>query len=183
MVLGATLAIIGALGCAPMANDPFKDAGAAVEPEMTTASMVAYQGQSEFGRPYRRLWEPDQVYMETGVVTHWPLWWEDPFEDHGNRFHQVDDRDEVDVVFAWNWVDYMHMMYGPTRFIINTGGWPVSAVVTPPGTPMESDARIDAGGLGVYDHDAKRSDLTRREPIDECAVNKSTDPGPDGQAG
>jgi len=76
----------------------------------------------------------------SGAVPHYPLWWEDPFEDQGDNNDQ----------FAWTWQDYFDMPYGLGRFILNTMGWPVSAVVTPPGTPMVSDGVVE----GV--HDAKR---------------------------
>jgi hypothetical protein len=46
-------------------------------------------------------------------VPHWPLWWEDPFEDKGNNYKPVADRDAPDTEFAMNWVDYFHIAYGP----------------------------------------------------------------------
>jgi hypothetical protein len=73
-------------------------------------------------------------------VPHYPLWWEDPFEDQGDNDH----------MFAWTWQDYFTMPYGPSRYILNTLAWPVSAVVTPPGAPMVSD------GIVGKVHDAKR---------------------------
>jgi len=76
------------------------------------------------------------------VVPHYPLWWEDPFEDKGDGDDQ----------FALTYADYIAMPYGLGRFLLNTVAWPVSAVVTPPGTPMVSDGRVSAG----KDHDAKR---------------------------
>lgn len=75
-----------------------------------------------------------------GDVPHFPLWWEDPFEDKG----------DMDGQFAWTWQDYLAMPYSYARFHLNTIAWPVSAVVTPPGTPMVSD-----GCIGK-DHDAAR---------------------------
>lgn len=76
-----------------------------------------------------------QVRDET---PHYPLWWEDPMEDKGDGDRQ----------FAWTWQDYVGMPYGLGRFMLNTMGWPVSAVVTPPGTAMVSDGRVGR------DHDA-----------------------------
>ena len=73
-----------------------------------------------------------------GDVPHYPLWWEDPLEDKGDQ----------DRVFAWTWQDYVAMPYSFGRFLLNTIGWPLSAAVTPPGTPMLSDGRIGR------DHDA-----------------------------
>lgn len=75
-----------------------------------------------------------------GQVPHFPLWWEDPFEDKGDQDNQ----------FAWTWQDYFAMPYSYARWHVNTIGWPVSAVVTPPGTPMVSDGNIGR------DHDAAK---------------------------
>jgi hypothetical protein len=80
-----------------------------------------------------------QAPIASGEVAHYPLWWEDPFEDQGDKDDQ----------FAWTWQDYLDMPYGLGRFMLNTMGWPVSAVVTPPGTSMVSD-----GVVGKV-HDAK----------------------------
>ena len=73
-------------------------------------------------------------------VPHYPLWWEDPFEDKGDGNN----------TYAWTAQDYLAMPYGVGRFFLNTMGWPVSMVLTPPGTPMVSDSRIGR------DHDAAR---------------------------
>ena len=82
------------------------------------------------------------------------------------------DRDAPNNEFAWNWVDYFHMPYGPGRMIfVNAAFWPISAVVTPPGTLMESNGRIDKGLLW-YDHDAKRCDSVTREPPDVNIIKK-----------
>jgi hypothetical protein len=78
-------------------------------------------------------------------VPHYPLWWEDPFEDKGDG----------NCTFAWTWADYVAMPYSFGRYLLNTMAWPVSAVVTPPGTPMVSDGQLSPGGLGC-DHDAAR---------------------------
>ncbi len=83
--------------------------------------------------------------LASGDVPHYPLWWEDPFEDKGDG----------DGQFAWTWADYLDMPYGDARFILNTLGWPVSAIVTLPGTPMVSDGQLSRGLLG-FDHDAAR---------------------------
>jgi len=81
--------------------------------------------------------EPAVLHPPAGVP-HYPLWWEDPFEDKGDG----------DGLFAWTYADYLAMPYGLGRFIVNTSGWPVSAVVTPPGTAMVSDSVVGR------DHDA-----------------------------
>lgn len=171
-ILLLSFAALGTAGCAHV-NDPYKDSSAAIDADMTTPTAQDYRGASEFGRPVARSWERSHVTYTNGAVTHWPLWWEDPFEDKGNRDRPTisGDENEPDNVFAWNWVDYLHMGYGPARYFLNTIGWPVSAVVTPPGTLMESDGYLSRGLLG-YDHDAQRADSVTREPPDVSVLDR-----------
>jgi hypothetical protein len=143
-----------AAGCAQL-NDPFKDSGYYTNSEMTTPSTEAYLASGEAPPPgAQRDWEAKAVYYEKGTVTHWPLWFEDPFEEKGNDVTDPSDRDAPDNRFAWNAVDYLHIAYGPGRFLLNLGGLPISAVIQPPGCPMASDGRLSQGFLG-YDHDAR----------------------------
>ncbi len=170
----ALFAVMSIAGCAHV-NNPWVDSGALVTAEMTTSSAEGYRQEAasdEAPAPPKRSWRKSRVYYENGAVSHWPLWFEDPFEDKGNEYVARADRDAPDTHFAVNWVDYMHIAYGPGRFVfLNTVFWPVSAVVTPPGTLMESNGRLDKG-LGGYDHDAKRSDSVTREPPDVNIINK-----------
>lgn len=162
---------LGALsGCAHL-NDPWKDSSEVINEEMTTASTEGYQGRTQYVTKTRRDWPQETVYHENGSVTHWPLWFEDPFEDKGNDTTVEGERDPIDNRFALNWADYLHMGYGPGRMFLNIVGWPISAVVTPPGTLLESDGRLDKGLMG-YDHDAKRSDPATREPPDVNVISK-----------
>lgn len=152
-----------ATGCAHL-NNPYEDSSAMIDEEMTTPSTQTYlAGGAPTGRPFGRTWSSSQVLYTNGAVTHWPLWFEDPFEDKGNGYQPVADRDAPDNVFCWNWVDYLHIGYGPGRELVNIAGYPASAAVTPPGTLMESDGRLSKGLLG-YDHDAQRADSATREP-------------------
>lgn len=158
------LAVVSSTACSHL-NDPFKDSSATIDAEMTTASAEGYKGKREFYVPLHRRGAMTQVCYENGSTTHWPLWFEDPFEDKGNDVTDPNDRDPIDHYFAWTWVDFLHMGYGPGRLLLNTVLYPASAVVTPPGTLMESDGRLDKNIAG-YDHDAKRSDSATREPPD-----------------
>lgn len=168
-------AALGFVGCAHV-NNPYKDSSAVIDDEMTTPSAEGYKGRTEFGQATRRDIAASEVRYENGAVSHWPLWFEDPFEDKGNRYVAVADRDAPDNEFAWNWVDYFHIPYGPGRmFFVNTAGYPISAIVTPPGTLMESDGHIDKNLLN-YDHDAKRSDSVNREPPDVNIIKKHQEP-------
>lgn len=178
LAAGLSCCLFLAVGCNHV-NNPWVDSGALVDQEMTTPSTEAYvrrAEQSTASPQPQRVWRQSEVYCENGAVSHWPLWFEDPFEDKGNSFKPKADRDAPDTEFAWNWVDYLHMGYGPGRMIfVNTAGWPISAVVTPPGTLMESDGKIDKG-LVWYDHDAKRSDPAVREPPDVNVIKKDHEP-------
>ena len=66
------------------------------------------------------------------------------------------------------------MPYSFSRFLLNTVAWPVSAVVTPPGTTMVSD------GVTGKDHDAKRgtspNPTATREDFNYAALDA---PAPD----
>ncbi len=165
----ALVALTIVAGCAQV-NNPWKDSSACIDAEMTTPSAEGHTGRREFGRHKQRNFVAHTVYYENGATTHWPLWWEDPFEDKGNRFTPTQDEDAPDTEFTWNWVDYLHMAYGPARFTVNTLVWPVSAIVTPPGTLMESDGRISKG-LVWRDHDATRAAPNRVPP--DVAADRS----------
>ncbi|MBK8269313.1 MAG: hypothetical protein IPK83_13810 [Planctomycetes bacterium] len=169
--LGVASAIF--LAACSHVNDPFKDSSATIDAEMTTASAEGYKGKREFYVPLHRRGDTTQVNYENGSTTHWPLWFEDPFEDKGNDVTDPDDRDPIDNRFALTWADFLHMGYGPGRMLLNILGYPFSAAVTPPGTLMESDGRLDKNILG-YDHDAKRSDSASREPPDGHHLTRDT---------
>ena len=167
----------GMTGCAQL-NNPYKDSSAAIDSEMTTASAEGYQGKAEFPSSLRRTWAAADVYYENGSVTHWPLAFEDPFENKGNRFATSEDRDAPDNVFAWNALDYFHFVYGPSRMFINILGFAGTLAVTPPGMVMESNGQLDKGLLG-YDYDSKRSVVPTREPPDVSRINKDLPDVPD----
>jgi len=112
---------------------------------------------------------PEIVFAaQTAGTPHYPLWWEDPFEDKGDG----------DGQFAWTWADYLAMPYSFGRYLLNTMGWPVSAVVTPPGTSMVSDGQVAAG----RDHDAQVG--TSPDPQAEFSDfgQLLTEPAPEGTA-
>ncbi len=167
----AMLAIFAMAGCAHV-NNPCTDSSAVINAEMTTASAEGFRGKAEFPARHCRNPQQETVLAENGAVSHWPLWFEDPFEDKGNETTSPTDRDAPDNRFAVTWVDYAHIFYGPTRLALNLAALPISMAVTPPGTLMESDGRIDKG-LVRYDHDTKRADSVTREPPDVNIINKS----------
>ncbi len=87
--------------------------------------------------------EPTVITPPEGAVAHFPLWFQDPFEDRGS----------MDGQFAWTYADYLAMPYGLSRFILNGIALPISAVVHPPVPAMVSDGVLSRQALG-YDHDA-----------------------------
>ena len=130
---------VACLGCnQPPAVNPWVDD--TIGPQAwTTPSQegILAAGREPVSR--KRPASQSELRLSNSVVTHYPLWWEDPFMDKG----------DMDGKFAWTWQDYLHMPYGLGRFILNTIAVPVSAVVQPPGMPMVSD------GIVGKDHDAK----------------------------
>jgi hypothetical protein len=130
-------------GCSGQTIDPFRDVSAVPEESMTTASVETIREAGKAAAIRVRPWESSTLASEDGTVTHWPLWWEDPFEDRGSE----------DGADAWTWEDYAGLLYCPARFVLNTAAWPVSAIVTPAGTVLCSDGRISKQ-LVWRDHDA-----------------------------
>lgn len=160
----AAFAFSAVVGCSHV-NNPWVDSSTVVLDDLTTASAQGYCGKREFGsNTWRTNWPASQAVFENGAVSHWPTWFEDPFEDKGNRDVAVADENAADVDFRMNWVDYMHIVYGPARFALNGALWPVSAVVTPPGRLMESDGKLSPSIIDHLDHDPVRSDSATREP-------------------
>lgn len=135
--------VIFATGCHLMVN-PFRDEFAGQQ-AMTTASVEGARAAETTPTVRQREYALLELRPEEMGVTHGPLYFEDPFEDKGS----------VDGRFAWTGEDYLQMFYWRGRFLLNTVFFPVSAVVTPPWTVMESDGRLSRQALG-YDHDAKR---------------------------
>jgi len=131
-------------GCSGQTIDPFRDGAAVPEESLTTASAETIRGSGKAAVIRVRQWESSPLAGEDGTVTHWALWWEDPFEDQGSE----------DGVEAWTWQDYAGMLYCPARFALNTAAWPVSAIVTGPGAVLCSDGRISKQ-LVWRDHDAR----------------------------
>ncbi len=156
--------VIAIVGCEHAIN-PFV-ADAASDDEMITTSERKVRQQSATPTIRRREWQQAKTSYPSGQVIHWPLWWEDPFEDKGSE----------DGQFAWTEEDYIAIPYSVGRLMLNTIGWPVSAVVTPPGTPMVSDGRPSRQALGS-DHDAIRLSKAAKERHANPGDTEGTDAG------
>lgn len=163
IVIAVLTALPVVTGCTHV-NNPFVDSSEAVLPELTTASADGFRGAAD-GQYIRvqRAWDSSVVYQENGAVSHWPLWFEDPYEMRGNRPRDGADYDAPDSEFRLNKHDFIHMSYGPARMLINSVAWPVSAIMMRPGTLMESDGNVSRD---IVDGpaDATRSDSVLREP-------------------
>lgn len=140
LLAGALLA-----GCANLIN-PFVEDGPARTEEWNSPTALKVLAEHPDGALRARSEQTSYALRERGEVTHWPLWFEDPFEDKGAG------REEYLV----GWEDGVAMLYSPARYVLNLVSVPVSAVVTPPWTVMESDGQLSEQCLG-YDHDAVRA--------------------------
>jgi hypothetical protein len=80
-----------------------------------------------------------------GSVSHWPLWFEDRYEDQGSE----------DGRFAVTAEDYWAWPYSVVKWMVNLLGLPASAVVTPPFTIMTSDGVLSHQIPGFW-HDAEK---------------------------
>ncbi len=151
------LAVSPMIGCSEMIN-PWRDDTPRAE-DVSTPSTRCLQASGVAAAQRSCDQERQCVRAQDGMVSHWPLWWEDPFVDKGSE----DDR------FAWTEEDYIAMPYGLGRFILNTMAWPVSVAMTPPWVIMGSDGVLSRQALG-YDHDAERLPGGVEPPMDVLEV-------------
>ncbi len=90
--------------------------------------------------------------LVSGGVTHWPIWFEDPFVDKGSGDGPFDEFGTGVSTYRAGWEDYVALLYSPARHYLNLICLPGSAVVTPPYAVMESDGHVSRQILG-HDHD------------------------------
>lgn len=141
LAAGATLTTLIAACNQPPAVNPWVD-DSIPRDQWTTPSrdLVLASNQKALVRETQF---PDMTAPHvTPGVPHYPLWWEDPFDDQGDN----------NDTFAITWQDYVAMPYVYGRFLLNTMAWPVSAVVTPPGTTLVSDGQVNPA---EHPHDAR----------------------------
>ncbi|MHC4089131.1 MAG: hypothetical protein ACYSVY_02440 [Planctomycetota bacterium] len=166
-VLAAVMGLVLTVGCQHAIN-PFLDDLPAT-PEVTTASVEGARAAPTRPSIPRRDFSSVQVYPQDGTVDHWPLWWEDPFEDKGSDDGQL----------AWTEEDYFAYVYGSGRFLLNTMAFPISAWVTKPFTVLCSDGRLSRQKLG-YDHDAIPCPGGTAPPIDLLEIGTYHEESPSG---
>ncbi len=139
-VCGMGLFAVG--GCSELIN-PYRDDLPATT-MISTASARRVREAGPAGEVRQRGWSASLVQLQDPGVSHWPLWWEDFVEDSGSD----------DGQFAWTWCDYLCVVYGPARQVVNTVAFPVSMVVDPPGSIRCSDGVISMQTFGLSDHDS-----------------------------
>lgn len=137
--------LVAAAGC-QLAVNPFEDEFAG-QPRVTTPSVDGVLAAGKTAVIFTRPMEPSECVPQDGTVLHTPLYFEDPYEVNGSD----------DGQFAWTGQDYWQWVYWRARFLLNAVLFPVSAVVTPPGTVMASDGRPGPRAFGER-HDAQRSE-------------------------
>jgi hypothetical protein len=140
-------------GCSQLKQaNPYVDDTQPASTIMTTSSEgIRAADRSPIYR--QREWEGHQVVYHNNDVTHWPLFFQDPFEDKGSE----------DGKFAWTWEDYLAIPWGYGRYWANTTLIPVSLAVPNPFEVMASDGELSKQWLG-YDHDPEPADRSAQTP-------------------
>lgn len=170
---GVLVLVVVLAGCAHVPNQ-FREDGPSVGVNLDSPTVQDVKSRVSPAEQSCRGWQVQTVSAESGAVTHWPLYFEDPFEDKG---HGRTDETHPGDVYRLGWEDYLAMPYGLARFTANWLMLPVSAVVTPPWTLMESDGKLSRQLLG-YDHDATRA-RADRGPVDSAEpVAEPEEPAP-----
>ncbi len=172
----ALLVIVGLVvaGCAHLPNHYRETGPATVEPWSSPTTADIYE-RFESAELRHRDWGAMTVCAESGAVVHWPLYFEDPFVDKGDG--RPDETDPHNV-YRLGWEDWVAFPYGISRFTANWLLLPVSAIVTPPWTLMESDGELSQQ-LAWYDHDARRLGRVRQSSpasTDEPCVSEPVTP-------
>lgn len=132
-------------GCAHVPNQFREDGPATAENSGSPTArdvFARYQPDAAMIRD----WPKIEIAADPGGVTHWPLYFEDPFEDKG-----AGRRDPNKYYIGWE--DYVALPYCFARYTLNWIAVPASMIVQPPWSVMESDGELSKQALG-YDHDA-----------------------------
>ena len=111
-------------GCS-LKVDPYTDE-LSQRPPITSPSWQAARAAATDHTTVQRSSAPVLVRAADGSVTHSPLYFEDKAETTGSD----------DGQFAWTGEEYLYILVGPARFVVNLLTLPLHAVMTPPGTVM-----------------------------------------------
>lgn len=148
----AALLLVTAAGCNEMVVNYYQETGPSVDAEWDSPTARHVKAQHDSAPMRSRGWETRTVATQDGSVLHWPLYFEDPFEDKG---HGRTDETHPHNVYRLGWEDWVAFPYGFSRFTLNWLLFPASVIVTPPWIVHESDGEISRQ-LVWYDHDARR---------------------------
>lgn len=141
LLMSVALLWTSAAGCAQF-NNPFRDPYAA-RGDYTTASVQGFRATPGARHSTRRFDTTVERPTEATAVTHGPLYFEDPCEEHGS------DNGE----FRWGADDYLFFATWRLRFLGNLVALPINMVITPPWRVMESDGELAPNWFGEC-HDA-----------------------------
>ncbi len=134
-------------GCAHVPNPWVEDGPATREPWESPSARDVLQHHAAAAHTKPRWSQPLTLAAADGSVTHWPLYFEDPFVDKGhgrsglNKYHL-------------GWEDVVASVYGYARHTLNWLLIETSLVVEPPWTLMVSDGELSRQPLGLVNHDA-----------------------------
>ena len=123
------LVLAAVVGCQRPARDLAADSSKCVEGMTPSAKIVRVAESSP--RVSHRSYQPTEVRAIETSLSRSPLYFEDPFER----------TDGYMDASAATGVDYGYLAYGPVRFLVSVGLYPVSVVVSPPWI-IESDAAL-----------------------------------------
>lgn len=139
-------------GCAHVENH-FREDGPASSTEWNSPTAMHILAENQPAAQRRRDWDAMHTSLVSGGVTHWPVWFEDPFVDKGSGNGPFDEFGTGANEYRGGWEDYLALVYSPARQFLNLICLPGSAIVTPPWAVMESDGHVSRQILG-HDHDA-----------------------------
>ena len=169
MLLGG----LGLTGCGAMHN-PFRETGPAAHEDWDSPTGMDIQTRMQPAEIRSRGWASAEFVGERGATIHGPLYFEDPFVDKGAGRQDKGVGPHAHNKYYVGWEDFVALPYSPARWALNTLAFPVSLIVTPPWTPMESDGEISKQILG-RDHDAIPRAQARRERASGGAPGESKD--------
>jgi hypothetical protein len=153
------------LGCAHVENH-FVDDSPSTAVDWRSPSEADIVSRVEPSAPRERGWTAMPTVIADGTVTHWPLYMENPFVDKGSGNSPLDPRQTGRNEYRLGWEDVVGTLYSHARYTADYLMIPLSALVTPPWTVMESDGILSRQLLD-YDHDAIPMGHEAPPPADE----------------
>ncbi len=162
----AVLTLAAGSGCQHFMN-PFVDELANGPPISTPSADAAkaYTGKAmlpDHPEP------PIERSAEDGMVVHSMLYFEDPFVTHGSE----------DGKCAWTVEDGLHLVYGPSRFLVDIVLIPVRTVITPPWVLLASDGDVTQRASAPHDHMDREAVADGSSMDDRVAGGPSTTANP-----